>query len=216
MRDLVNVKGIVLRSSDYAEYDRRLTLLTDERGKITVFAHGARRSGNRFMATTEPFSFGEFILTEGRTAYNLQQTNITCFFEELRTDLAAYYLGSYMMEIADYYSRENNDDLELLKLLYRSLKAAVSGKFSNKLIKAVYQIKTIVVNGEFPGIPAGRKLKSGTVRALDHVVNSSIEKLYTFDLAEDVLNEFALLSDEYMAGIIPGRFKSLELYKKME
>ena len=63
MRELVNVTGIVIKSDNYAEYDRRITLLTDDRGKITVFVHGARRSGNRFMAKTEPFAFGEFVLT---------------------------------------------------------------------------------------------------------------------------------------------------------
>ena len=215
MRDLVNVTGIVIKSDNYAEYDRRITLLTDERGKITVFVHGARRSGNRFMATTEPFAFGEFILTEGRSAYNMQQANISCYFEELRTDLQGFYLGSYILEIADYYSRENNDDLELLKLVHQTLKAIVSGKFSLRLIQAVYQIKAIAVNGEFPGVPLGRSLKPGTVHAVEHVMRSPIERLYTFELKDEVLDEFARLSDEFRRRLIPRNFNSLALVEAM-
>ena len=213
MRDLVEVTGIVIKSDNYAEYDRRITLLTDDRGKITVFVHGARRSGNRFMAATQPFAFGKFILTEGRSAYNMQQANISCYFEELRENLEGYYLGSYILELADYYSRENNDDLELLKLVYFSLKAVVSGKFSYVLIKAVYQIKAIVVNGEFPGAPQDRSLKAGTYHALEHVMGSSVEKLYTFELSEAVLKEFAALSDEYMARLIHKSFNSVNMVK---
>lgn len=211
MRELVNVTGIVLKSDNYAEYDRRITLLTNDRGKITAFVHGARRSGSRFMATTQPLCFGEFILTEGRSAYNMQQANISCYFEELRTDLKGFYLGSYILEVADYYSRENNDDLELLKLVYQSLKAVVSGKFSYELIKAVFQIKAIVVNGEFPGLPQDRALRTGTLHAVEHVMLSPIERLYTFELNGEVLREFSHLSDEYRTRLIHKKFNSLEL-----
>ena len=215
MRELVNVTGIVLKSDNYAEYDRRITLLTDERGKITVFVHGARKSGNRFMATTEPFAFGRFSLTEGRSAYNMQQADISCYFEELRADLEGFYLGSYILEIADYYSRENNDDLELLKLVYQSLKAIVSGKFSLRLIQAVYQIKAIVVNGEFPGVPVGRSLMPGTVHAVEHVMRAPVEKLYTFSLSEEVLDEFARLSDEFRKRLIHKNFNSLVMVEAL-
>ena len=230
MRDLICVTGIVLKSSDYAEYDRRITLLTHDRGKITVFVHGARRSGNAFMASTEPFVFGDFFITEGKSAYNMQKADISNYFEELRGDLEGFYLGSYILEVADYYSRENNDELELLKLVYQStkqlrertmlnldtpLKAVVSGKFSRKLIKAVFQIKSVVVNGEFPGVPADIKVRDGTKHAVEHVVNSSIERLYTFTLTEEVLKEFSDLSDRIMAKVIPRRFKSLEVYGRL-
>ena len=152
MQDLVNVTGMILKSEPIGEYDRRVVILTKERGKVSAFVRGARRPGNRFMAPTNPFCFGEFKLYPGKNAYTLQDIHITNFFEELRNDFVGAYYGIYFMEIADYYGRENSDDKELLKLLYQALRAIIHPSYDNRLVRAVFELKAIAINGEFPGL----------------------------------------------------------------
>ena len=109
--------GLILKAEPIGEYDRRVVILTKERGKIAAFARGARKQNNRFMASTNPFSFGEFRLYAGRSSYTLAETFISNYFEGLRSDYEGAYYGMYFLEVCDYCTRENNDERELLKLL---------------------------------------------------------------------------------------------------
>ena len=152
MSQTVMVTGMVLSAAPIGEYDRRIVLLTKERGKLSAFAKGARRQNSALMGMTNPFSFGQFTLYEGRTAYNLMQANISNYFMELSTDFEGAYYGFYFMEFADYYTREYNDETQMLKLLYQSLRALASKKFPYELIRCIFELKTLVINGEYPEV----------------------------------------------------------------
>ncbi len=210
MRDYILLTGMVLQAGPIGEYDKRIVLLTRERGKITAFAKGARRQNSRLMAGTNPFSFGTFKVYEGKT-YTVLEADISYYFEELRTDFEGAYLGMYFMEFADYYARENNDERELLKLLFQSMRAISQPSIPNSLVKTIYEIKVMTVNGEFPGIPTEHHMSESAVYTIEYIVNSSIEKLYTFNVSEEVLEQITALATRCRKKYIDRNFKSLEV-----
>jgi DNA repair protein RecO (recombination protein O) len=215
MQEFLWVTGMILKQTPVGESDRRVILLTKEKGKISAFARGARKQGNRLAAATNPFSFGHFKLYVGRDSYTLSEADIQNYFPELMTDFEGAYYGMYFAEIADYYTRENNDEREMLKLLYQSLRALMVPALPRKLIKCVYELKSIVVNGEFPGAPADRKLQESTVYALQYIQNTPIEKLYTFNVTGEVLDELTQIADLYRRRFMDHAFKSLEILKTL-
>ncbi len=215
MQEFINVTGIVLKQTPIGEYDRRICLLTRERGKISAFARGARKPGNRFAAATNPFSFGSFKLYAGRDSYTLSEVDIQNYFEELMLDYVGAYYGMYFAEVADYYTRENNDEREMMKLLYQSLRALCAPSLPNALIKSIYELKAIVVNGEFPGVPQKRKLAESTVYAINYIAASPIEKLYTFTVTDEVLAELSQVAGEYRKRFMDRKFKSLEILETL-
>ncbi len=211
MQDFIQVTGIILKQIPIGEYDRRICLLTREKGKISAFVRGSRKPGSRLSSATNPFSFGVFKLYDGKNAYNVAEADIQNYFEELRTDYIGAYYGMYFAEIADYYTRENNDDREMMKLLYQSLRALSVPALSRELVRYIYEIKSIVVNGEFPGVPADAALEDSTIYALNFIVNSPVERLYTFTVSEQVLKELGTLAGRYCDKAFDREFKSLEI-----
>ena len=215
MQEFVSVTGMILKQMPVGEYDRRICILTKERGKISAFAKGARKPGNRLAAATNPFSFGVFKIYEGRNSYTIQEAEIQNYFEELRNDFEGAYYGMYFAEMADYYTRENNDERLMLKLLYQSLRALSVPALSRALVKSIFELKAIMINGEYPGPPTDRVLEESTLYALSYIANSSIEKLYTFTVKESVLQQLTEIADHYRNKITNHTFKSLDILKTL-
>ena len=211
----VILTGMVLSSSPVNDYDRRVVILTKERGKITAFAKGARRQGSRLLAATDRFCFGQFKMFEGKTAYNLIEVSASKYSEELRGDYESACLGMYFLEFADYYTRENNDETAMLGLLYQSVRALCKQSLDNRLVRVIYEMKAIVVNGEFPGIPSDRKLSDSAAYAVGFIERTPVEKLYTFAVSDSVLDELRDLADYYRSKIVDKRLKSLQLIQDM-
>ena len=211
MSEYTEYTGMIIRTSPVGEYNKRLVILTAEAGKITAFARGARKVGNRLMGITEPFCFGKFKLLEGKDAYTLTDADISRHFEELRTDYDATVMASYFLEIADYYTRENMEAYEELNLIYASILALISGKFDFRLVKSIYEIRSLVIAGEFPGIPRDRKYSETTSYTVDRIVNSSIHELFTFSVSDEVIDELEQICMRLMKNMVDRKFNSVKL-----
>lgn len=211
MQEYIQITGMVLKAEPIGEYDRRIVMLTREKGKISAFARGARKQGSRLLAATNPFSFGEFKVYAGRNSYNVVEAAITNYFEGLREDFEGAYYGMYFLELTDYYTRENNDEKEMLKLLYQSLRALMHEGLVNRLIRYIFEMKAMVLNGEFPGMPSEGHWDASTEYAVSYITNSSIEKLYTFTVTPKVLGQLGEIADDYRVRYLDRTFKSLEI-----
>lgn len=216
MQEQVNVTGMILKAEPIGEYDRRVVILTRERGKIAAFARGARKQGSRLLASTNPFCFGTFCLYEGRTAYSVRETVISNYFEELRMDYELACYGMYFLEVMDYYTRENADEKEMLKLLYQSLRALLHPGLVNELVQYIFEIKALSLNGEYPGPPTQEAFLDSTLYTLSYIVDTPVEKLYTFTVTSKVLTELFRITEMYRTRFIDKKFKSLEVLRELK
>lgn len=215
MQELISVTGMILKAEPFGEYDRRVVILTRERGKIAAFAKGARKQGSRLLASTNPFCFGTFKLYEGRTSYSISEAVISNYFGELRDDLEGACYGMYFMEVMDYYTRENSDEKNMLKLLYQSLRALSHRGLDNRLVRYIFEIKALCFNGEYPGLKEEGSYLESTVYAVGFIVNTSVERLYTFTVTEEVLKELSEIAGDYRKRFIDRKWKSLEILQDM-
>ena len=143
---------MVLSTMPVGEYDRRVVILTKEQGRISAFARGARRPNSPLVGALNPFSFGEFTVYAGRSSYTVQAASISNYFEGLREDIIGAYYGFYFLEFADYYTKEANDESEMLKLLYQTLRALLNPHIPDRLVRCIFELKALTVNGQAPQV----------------------------------------------------------------
>ena len=211
MEDIITVRGMVLKHSPSSDYDWVATIFTAERGKITAFARSARKPGNRLSGTVEPFCFGTFKLFAGKSSYNIVEADIENYFESFRGDLEGACYGTFFLELISYYTRENVEDKDLLNLLYLSLLALQKNSIPNRLVRCVFELRALQTEGEYPGIPSDMKLLEATRYALDFIAETPLEKLYTFSVSGEVLDELCRVTALYRKRFIDRPLKSTEM-----
>lgn len=209
MAESVNVSGIVLSVMPIGEYDKRVVLLTRELGKITAFARGARRPGSTLLAAANPFVFGTFTILPGKSSYSLLQTNIKNYFVDLAKEQPGVYYGFYFLELADYYGRENLDATDMLNLLYLSLRALLNPKLDNRLVRRIYELRMMTINGEYA--PSAEEFSPQALYVVQYIMFSPLEKLFTFSVTEEILKELEKRIERYRRKTLDKEMKSLQI-----
>ena len=208
--ELQKTTGIVLLSAPIGERERRVVLLTKEHGKLSAFARGAMRPNSPLRAATMPFAFGDFFFYESRNSVTITGAEIKNSFPDLYTDLEGALYGYYFLELAEYYTREYNDEKLMLGLLYQSLKALTTPSLKRRLVKVIYEWKTLVINGEYPDYE--RDDLSDTVKyTLGFITFTGIRKLYTFTVSDEILCTLEKYVGSYLNKHLDRNMKSMEM-----
>lgn len=217
----ITTTGMVLSVMPMGEYDRRIELLSADLGRISAFARGARKPGSSLVSVTRAFAFGEFSLYQGKSSYTVRSARIRSYFEELAQDTDSVFYGFYFLELARYFSRENLEAADMLKLLYYGLRALSGTVLDKRLVKAVVDLKMLAINGLCPApdklrAPSGvyafaSDMSGGAQKAFQRVFEMPPEKLFTFTLSEAVLEEFSRVVKRLMQMNVDTVFQSEKL-----
>ena len=201
MSDLITVQGVVLSDMPVGDYDKRIVLLTRERGKISAFAKGARRQNSPFMAAANPFVFGSFTLYEGRTSYNLNQVSVQhiedrlvrCIYE-LRT-MVIQGVMPQLFQCAGC-GRELTEE-ETGELFFSQDEHGILFADCSRMVMD------------------RKRISAAALYAMRYIAVSPLAKLYTFTVRDDVLRELERHIYRYTELNTDKRFKSLEILELM-
>lgn len=219
MANEVPLNGIILSGQPIGEYDRRLVILTKERGKISCFARGARKQSSPLLGNTRSFAFGCFYLYEGRSTYSLHSAQIQNYFEELIKDYDATLYACYFAEIADYYGHEGIEAKDPINLLYMAFCALTDERLNREIIKSVYEIRSVVLSGECPppeNVLPDRQMTEDLKKLFMYIAASPIDKLFKFTLGEKSVKLLKHFSERLISISIDKKLKSKDMLPKLK
>lgn len=93
--------ALVIRSREYGESDRLLTLFSREQGKLHAVAKGVRKPKSKQRAGAQLFTYADFLLYHGRTLDTVNQASPKESFSHIWGNLEMSLAASAMAELLD-------------------------------------------------------------------------------------------------------------------
>ncbi|NLW21979.1 MAG: DNA repair protein RecO [Tissierellia bacterium] len=118
----IKTEGIVIKEFRFKETSKILTIYTKKYGKVNAMARGAYRPKSQLIATTQPFSYNEYHFFKGKNFYYINQADIMDPFYPIRENINRMMYGSYMLELVDLSTLEEEENDKLFQLLLKGLK----------------------------------------------------------------------------------------------
>jgi DNA repair protein RecO (recombination protein O) len=122
--------AVILRRFDTGESDQVVWLLTEQHGRLSAFASGARRSKRRFAGGIEPYSLVEARLEPPRRGdlWRLAELTPQQSLPGLRASLEAIGCAGLACELCTELSRDSDPAAPLYDLLAAYLRALDAGQ----------------------------------------------------------------------------------------
>lgn len=148
----LTTKGLVIRTVNWRDGDRLLTVLTEDYGLITANAPGVRRRTSKFGGAGQLFAYCQFSLYEKGGRMTVQDAQVLEQFFRLSEDLDALALASYFCELLGAEGEEWAPAPGVLRLALNSLYALANHIAPPELIKAAFELRFLAISGYEPDL----------------------------------------------------------------
>lgn len=124
---LYKQKGFVIRSVNYGENNKIITILNEHGHKVSLMARGAKKTSHPLQGATQPFVYGLFIFSKFKGMGTISSADIINSNRAMQTDIFKSAYGAYCVEIIDKALEAEDHDAELFTLLINVFKAIENG-----------------------------------------------------------------------------------------
>ena len=171
---LIKVKGIIIKETPYKDNDKILTILTDELGKISCMARGAKKTNSPILACSQYLVYSEFVLYKSNNFYYINSAEILSTFYNMRVDFDKLEISFELTRLINIVVLEDENTSNILKLFLNTIYLIDKGEKDFSLIKSIFKIKLFALIGFAPNVfncnKCGQVLKEDSY--YDYVSNS--------------------------------------------
>ncbi len=148
----VKIKGVILAENNLGDFDKMLTMLTPNLGKISCVAKGARRPKSALLAGTQLFSFGEYLMFKGTNTYHINSCELIEVFYNLRCDLDKLDYAMKINKIVQNVTTENQNCYRILQLYLNTLYTISETDMDLDLVLSIFKLRLASIIGFTPRI----------------------------------------------------------------
>ncbi len=148
----IKVNGIIIAENNMGDFDKMLTILTPNLGKIGCSAKGSRRPKSLLLSGTQFLCFGEYMLFKVADTYTMNSCETIEMFYNIRTDLDKLTYASYITKIINDVTTENQNSFNTLKLFLNTLYMISETDKDLEFITSVFKMRILKILGFSPNI----------------------------------------------------------------
>lgn len=146
---LEKIEGIVIKTIDYGETGKIITILSKKIGKFTALARGAKKPRSRMAAVAQPFTFGQFFVYINRGLSTVQQGEVINNFRKIKEDIVKTAYTAYITELTDKLLDDKAADSFIYEQLYATMQW-ISDKEDYEIPIMMYELKLFAKGGFAP------------------------------------------------------------------
>lgn len=147
---IIKTKGIVLLESNMGDFDKMVSILTPDIGRIGCAAKGARKPKSPLLAGTQFLSFSDLIIYSGASSYNINSCETIEVFYNIRTDLEKLTYASFIARLVYDVTDENQFTYKILQLLLNTLYVISETDLDKDFILSIFELRLMVLLGFTP------------------------------------------------------------------
>lgn len=148
----IKVNGIIIAENNMGDFDKMLTMLTPNLGKIGCSAKGARKPKSLLLSGTQFLCFGEYMLFKGSDVYTINSCETIEMFYNIRTDLDKLTYASYITKIINDVTTENQNSFNTLKLFLNTLYIISETDKDLDFITSIFKMRLLKILGFTPNV----------------------------------------------------------------
>ena len=241
----LTTRGLVLRTTEYKETDRILTVLTAEDGLLTLKARGVRSNRSKLKGACQLLTYAEFTVNEARGFRFISEATAIEMFAGLRNDIVLLALSSYFAQLAEVLSQEDVASPALLSLILNALYALSKLQKPPRLVKAATELRLAAIAGYQPelsgccvcGSPEPDRfciaegtlecaacrsgdgvrmpLSPASLAAMRYILSCPEKKLFSFSISGAAEKELCDAAESYLLTQLERSFYTLDFYKSL-
>jgi len=118
---LEKIEGTIIKTQDYGESNKIVTLFSQKIGKFSAIARGAKKPKSRMAAVTQPFIHGNYLVYVSTGLSTIQQGEIIDSYRNIREDIVKMAFAAYISEFTDKVLESYQPDFFLFDQFFRTM-----------------------------------------------------------------------------------------------